>query len=109
MRTLPTLIRFLAIHAATGVALGWGIVIALLWLDAGGLGTLVSRSTTPIMAVAVLGAFFSITFGSVVMGTAVMLNKDTPSKGGGRRSGVMMLPLVPAHVSANGAPLSSRP
>lgn len=103
--SLPILIRFLILNALIGVAIGWGLVAGLLWLDAGGLGTLVLRSDSPILAVAVLGVFFSITFGSVAMGTAVMTQLRDDKPGGGKRSRIARSrreagPAVPARQSA---------
>lgn len=73
MRRGFSLIRFLAVNCAMGVMLGWMLLASLLWSDAMGLGGLVSRAEHPVQVVAILAAFFAITFGPAVMGTAVMM------------------------------------
>ncbi|MEO1194299.1 MAG: hypothetical protein AAFY02_21285 [Pseudomonadota bacterium] len=82
------LLRFLAHHCLVGMAIGWIILGGLLWSDVGRLGTLIFNSPHWPEAIALLLIFFAITFGSLSMGTGIMLlsDEDEDSKGGGKRS-----------------------
>ncbi|MEO0999955.1 MAG: hypothetical protein AAFW69_05045 [Pseudomonadota bacterium] len=69
---MPHLVRFVLRSAATGVAVGWSFLLALLHFDAAGLGSLVARVDGSGVATAMLFVFFGITFGSAAIGIAVM-------------------------------------
>lgn len=69
---LPPLVRFMIVHAATGAAVGWGLLLVLIRLDAIGLGALLANSPDGGLATALLAALFAITFGAVGIGLAVM-------------------------------------
>ncbi len=73
---LPRLIRFLLRNCLLGIAVGWGVLLALLLGDAFGLGSLVLTSPWRGTALFLLFAGFAITFGSLAMGTAVFLVRD---------------------------------
>ena len=68
---LPLLVRFLALHAAWGIVLGCAFVLALIYTDFLGVGTLLARDES---GVATFLLFFQtgLTFGGVAMGVAVM-------------------------------------
>lgn len=73
IREIPELIRFLALHALLGVLLGCGLAAGLLITDAAGIGTLLLESDAWLAAGFIYFGSFAVTFGSAVMGTAVML------------------------------------
>lgn len=68
---LPMLIRFLAIHAANGMAIGSSMLLLASWFDVAGIGTLLAKDETG-LATFLLYAQNALTFGSVSMGVAVM-------------------------------------
>ena len=71
---LPAMIRFLAGHCALGVVIGLAAAALLLWLDVGGIRTLVSSDGSGgWVAIVLLGFGFSVTFGSLAMGSAVFM------------------------------------
>lgn len=67
------LMRYVAISAGDGIAAGWTFLLALLWLDIGGLGTLVHGAADGAMAVVVLAMSFAVTFGFVGIAWRVMV------------------------------------
>lgn len=83
---MPHLVRFLMRHALIGLGLAILFVGTLVLLDVARLGTLVTQSSSGIVALVALTCAVGITFGSVQMGFAIMLlgeDKDGPE--GGRR------------------------
>ncbi len=72
-RSLPQLVRFLLLHAAIGIGAGWFLLALLLWTDVNGVGTLIWRSDSSLLAVAMLAAGFAITFGGAAAAGAVMM------------------------------------
>ncbi len=72
-RSLPRLVRFLLLHAAIGIGAGWFLLALLLWTDVNGVGTLIWRSDSAVLAVAMLAAGFAITFGGAAAAGAVMM------------------------------------
>jgi hypothetical protein len=73
MPTPPRLVAFLAANCLMGVATGWTLLAALLWLDVARLGELLLRSEDRLLTLVLAGAGFGITFGSLAMGTAIFL------------------------------------
>jgi hypothetical protein len=69
----PRLIRFLFGHMLVGIAVGWIILGAIFWLDVASLRTLIGQTGAGWIAVPVMAILFAITFGSLAMGTGVML------------------------------------
>ena len=72
----PTrLLRFVLISAMDGIAAGWLALLALLWLDIGGLGTRVHGSANAELAVLMLAGAFAVTFSyvGIVWGVLVRL------------------------------------
>lgn len=70
--SLPLLVRFMLTHAATGVAIGWALLLVAIRVDLGGLGSLLSSSPDGPLATILLLAVFAITFGAAAIGVAVM-------------------------------------
>ena len=70
---VPKLLRFLALHGALGILVGCGIAGALLVTNVGNIGTLLARSDAPYLIGFLYFSGFAVTFGSVMMGSAVML------------------------------------
>jgi hypothetical protein len=68
---LPKLIRFMLVHTANGMVIGCLFLFLLIWLDVGGLGTLLQKDASG-LATALLFVQTSFTFGAVSMGVAVM-------------------------------------
>jgi hypothetical protein len=70
-------------HLAIGVVVGWSVLGALVWLDVGGLGTLLANARPRWVVVFMLMAVFAITWGSAAMGAAIMADTgDDPPDGG---------------------------
>jgi hypothetical protein len=96
-RRIPVAVRFMVLHGLVGFGLAAVFVGAVLWSDPGGAGRLILREGgAPVIAL--LWFFTGLTFGSVQIGAAVMLQdgrNDAPR--GGRRQRVPPL-LVPARV-----------
>lgn len=92
---MPHLVRFLMRHALIGVGLGALFVGALVLLDVARLGTLMTQSSSGLIALIVLTGAVGLTFGSVQMGFAIMLmGEDEQTPGQGRRA--RPAPLTPA-------------
>lgn len=70
---VPKLLRYLALHGALGIAVGCGLAAALLITDVAQIGTLMLRSDAPVLIGFLYFSGFAVTFGSVVMASAVML------------------------------------
>ncbi len=70
-RSLPRLLRFLAVNCAIGIAGGWTLLAALIVTDTAGLRTLIWNEGSAVPVI-LLAAGFAITFGSAAMGAAVM-------------------------------------
>lgn len=70
---MTRLLRFLAINAGLGFACGVAFACLLVLGDAGGLGGLMSRSSDGVIALLLLQFFCGLTFASLVVGGAVML------------------------------------
>lgn len=96
---MPVAVRFMILHGLVGFGLSAVFVAAVLWADPGGVGSLILRHGG-LPVIAMLWFFTGLTFGSVQIGAAVMLD-DGQDRGprGGRR---LRLPagLVPAPVAA---------
>jgi hypothetical protein len=66
------LLQLLAVNLAFGVAIAVMAVGGLLILDAHGLRSLILRDQSPVVALSLIFFGFIISFGSWVMGTAIM-------------------------------------
>jgi hypothetical protein len=67
--------RFLSLHAALGVAIGWTLLTGFLYVSWDGLGTLLTAEGP--MPLVLLFAMFALTFASVAMGIGIMTLSDT--------------------------------
>lgn len=67
------LVRFLARHALVGVAVGWTLLGAILWLDIARIGELWLASEHRWATLLLAMGGFAVTFGSLAMGTAIFL------------------------------------
>lgn len=72
---LPKLIRFLVTHFAEGVVFGWACGLVVIWLDLGGIGSLLATGENGLMT-ALFFAQGGLWFGTVHMGVAVMNLRD---------------------------------
>lgn len=88
------LLRFLLHHCLIGIAAGWLLLAGLLLTDAMGLATLIFTSASWIEAMVLLLVFFAITFGSLAMGTGVMLlGGPEPKKPTGSKKPARLKPV----------------
>lgn len=94
---MPHLVRFLMRHALIGVGVGALFVGTLVLLDVARLGTLMTQSSSGLIALIVLTGAVGITFGSVQMGFAIMLlGDDDETPGKGRRARMRAAQMTPA-------------
>lgn len=73
------LLKFLFRSMCDGIAVGWSLLLLVIWTDIGGIGTMIHASPMGELATAMLAAVFAITFGSVGMGIAVFTQPDDDS------------------------------
>jgi hypothetical protein len=64
------LTRYLIRHCITGIMVGWALLLAIIWSDLGGIGSLIRGSDAGGLALTMLAGAFAITFGSAGMGIA---------------------------------------
>jgi hypothetical protein len=103
LRRLPVAVRFMLLHGLVGFGLSTLFVAAVLWSDPGGVGQLILKQGG-IPVIAMLWFFTGLTFGSVQIGVAVMLQEgrdDAPR--GGRRQRPRPI-LVPVRATAPARP-----
>jgi hypothetical protein len=98
LRRIPVAVRFMLVHGLVGFGLAAIFVGAVLWSDPGGVGRLILREGG-LPVIALLWFFTGLTFGSVQIGAAVMLQDGTDRPGGGRRLRVPPA-LVPVRAAA---------
>ena len=93
LHRIPIAVRFMIMHGLIGFGLSALFVAAVLWADPGGVGSLILKhGGAPV--VAMLWFFSGLTFGSVQIGTAVMLQDgrgDAPR--GGHRQRLRPIPV----------------
>jgi hypothetical protein len=102
-RIEQSLIRLLVWNALAGAFLGCVFAGFLLYMDVGGLGTMLARAENPLPALFLLFGSFAVTFGSAVCGTAIMAlpkNDRDDGPGGGHREDEreLKLALIPIPV-----------
>lgn len=66
-------INTIIFHSVAGFLFGVLAVVAILWLDINGIGTMVANSDKKLTFIALLVAGFGSTFGMAVSGTAIWL------------------------------------
>jgi hypothetical protein len=67
------MLRFMALNATFGVALGLVVFAALVWLDTGGIGTRIFASDNPWQPVVLIAVPLCLTFGAGAAASAIML------------------------------------
>lgn len=78
----PSLLTFLGLHCAMGVAVGIVLAAIVVLTDLGGMKQLLTESSEPFIPMFVLFAMFSLTFGALKMGMAIMsLPLEVPDDG----------------------------
>jgi len=102
-RIEQSLIRLLVWNALAGAFLGCVFAAFLLFMDVGGLGTLLAHAENPLPALFLLFGGFAVTFGCAVCGTAIMAlpaDDQDDGPGGGHRKDErdMELALIPIPV-----------
>lgn len=90
-------LRLVLAHAGFGALLGFVFAVALVVLDAHGIGELIRNSDSGAIAFLLLAGGFMVTFGSLVAGSAVMLlprdGDDGHGGGGGGRRERALVPI----------------
>lgn len=72
---LPPLLRFLGVHLIAGAAAGVVFVSLIVLFNVGGLKSLLREVDNPVLPLAALYVLHMLTFASVTMGAAVMLQR----------------------------------
>jgi hypothetical protein len=100
-RKLPVGVRFMLLHGLVGFGLAALFVGAVLAADPGGVGTLIRREGG-VPVIALLWFFTGLTFGSVQIGAAVMLQdgRDAGPRPGRRLRAPGFSALVPVATRA---------
>ena len=93
-------LRLVLQQSALGAALGLAFAGALVLVDAHGIGSLMARSESGLVAFVMLAAGFMVTGGSLVAGGAIMLIGSGEPRGDGPTGGWQG--LVPIRVRAAG-------
>ena len=65
------MLRFLAINAVLGIALGLAMAAAIILLDVAGIGSRISHSTNPVLPLLLIGFPMAMIFGGAVTATAI--------------------------------------
>ena len=94
-------LRLVLQQSALGAALGLAFAGALVLVDAHGIGSLMARSDSGLVAFAMLAVGFMVTGGSLVAGGAIMLIGSGEQRGDRPNGG--MPALVPVLVPARAA------
>ena len=95
-------LRLVLQQSALGAALGLAFTGALLLVDAHGIGSLMARSESGLVAFIMLAVGFMVTGGSLVAGGAIMLIGSGEPRGEGPTGG--WRGLVPIRVRSAGKP-----
>jgi hypothetical protein len=92
--------RLLLINGACGAALALAFVAALFLFNVAGLADLLGKDGEPALVAAIMAFGFVITFSSLMMGSAVMMQSDKDDdngdddKGHGAKSGDRLRPAL---------------
>ncbi len=77
------LLRFLAIHLAFGIVIGWILLAILIAMNVANLRQLLFEPETNWLALVLMMFLFAITFGSLSMGTGIMsMERDSDGSSG---------------------------
>ncbi len=98
---LPRLVRFVLRNIGIGVAIGWSMLAAILYLDVGGLWSLISHSSYWFAAVFLLAGGFAVTFGPAAVATAVLMGCEFREDDTDQASKAPVTDLAPVKVAAN--------
>lgn len=82
----PSLIEFLALHCAQGVAIGIVLAASVVLADLGGMKRLLVDSAEPFVPMFLLFAACALTFGAAKMGIAIMSLPLEEDEGSGARN-----------------------
>lgn len=99
-RTDWRLVRYLLPNLALGAICGWIFVGALVYFDFGGLGGLVATSSSGPLALIMLLAVMTITWGSLAMGTAIFLMPKEEEEDRGLKTPAMTMKPQPVRIAA---------
>lgn len=69
----PRIVRHLALNCLVGVVLGIALAGGLILTNAAGLGALFAGTDTPVAATVLFCGMFGLTFGSLAMGSSIMM------------------------------------
>ncbi|MCP4934664.1 MAG: hypothetical protein GY927_10790 [bacterium] len=81
---MPILLKLLVRHLIMGIAAGWVTLGMLMFVNIGGLRTILIASSDPVLVFILLAFGFTITFGSLAMGAAIMTLPYGGDQGKGR-------------------------
>ncbi len=95
--------RLLLVNGLAGAVLAVVFVAALFQLNVAGLGDLLRRDGQPLLVFGVMAFGFVITFSSLMMGSAIMMQSDRDDSDGddGGLGAAVELPLRPAFAKAS--------
>ena len=68
-----SMLRFLAANAAAGGVAGLFVFSGIVWLDAGGIGSLLARSDDPLLPGMLIAIPMCLTFAAAAAASAIML------------------------------------
>lgn len=66
------MLGFLALNASFGAAIGFLVAFAIVWLDLGGVGASLSRSSHPVLPTIMMAVPLALIFAAAVTASAVM-------------------------------------
>jgi hypothetical protein len=103
-------VRLVMTHSLFGAVLGVAFAGALVLVDAQGIGSLLMRSESGLVAFGLLAGGFAVTFGSLAAGTAIMMldrgdGPDDDGPGHGLRFEPVPVRVRPLRRSSSGRPL----
>ncbi|RDL47367.1 hypothetical protein BLJAPNOD_06207 [Ensifer sp. M14] len=67
------MLRYMGVNALYGMATGATVAGVLIWLNIGAVGTHIARSTSPILATAMVVVPFALLFGGAVAASSIAL------------------------------------
>jgi hypothetical protein len=68
-----SMLGFLAANAAAGAVTGLFVFSCIVWLDAGGIGSLLAKSDNPVLPGMLIAIPMSLTFAAAAAASAIML------------------------------------